>query len=43
VGELDATQLSGEWLLWVKTGKAQNEQMFSGLPPIADIQAAATR
>jgi hypothetical protein len=22
---------------WVKTGKAQTEQMFSGLPPIADI------
>jgi hypothetical protein len=23
--------------LSVKTGKAQNEQMFSGLPPTADI------
>jgi hypothetical protein len=24
--------------LWVKTSKAQNEQMFSGLPPKAVIQ-----
>src|SRR5439155_14414935 len=24
-------------LKWVKTGKAQTEQMFPGLPPIADI------
>ena len=26
----------------VKTGKAQNEQMFSGLPPKANIQAVAS-
>ena len=25
---------------WVKTGKAQNEQMFSGLPPKADLRSA---
>jgi len=28
---------SGRGLDWVKTGKAQNEQMLSGLPPIPDI------
>jgi hypothetical protein len=27
--------------LWVKTGKAQTEQIFSGLPPTADISPAA--
>jgi hypothetical protein len=27
------------WQAWVKTGKAQNERMFSGSPPIADIAA----
>jgi hypothetical protein len=25
--------------LWVKTGKAQNEHMLSGLPPVADLDA----
>jgi hypothetical protein len=33
-----AAQLIVEWQRWVKTSKAQNEQMFSGLPPKADIQ-----
>jgi hypothetical protein len=27
----------GPCRLWVKTGKSRSEQMFSGLPPIADI------
>src|SRR5215471_14531627 len=26
---------------WVKSGKAQNEQMLSGLPPIADMRDGA--
>jgi hypothetical protein len=25
---------------WVKSGKAQSEQMFSALPPKADVQSA---
>jgi len=29
-------------LRWVKTGKAQREQMFSALPPEADLSAIPT-
>jgi hypothetical protein len=32
--------LTADWQLWVKTGKAQNEQMFSGLPLKADLRSA---
>jgi hypothetical protein len=32
---MDSADASGP--LWVKTGKAHNEQNISGLPPIADI------
>jgi hypothetical protein len=30
---------SAECPLWVKSGKAQNEQMLSALPPKADMEA----
>jgi hypothetical protein len=29
---------AGRGPLWVKTGKAQNEHMFSGVPPITDMR-----
>jgi hypothetical protein len=32
-----------EWQRWVKPGKAQNEQMISGLPLIADILSYVAR
>jgi hypothetical protein len=34
---LHHSKFGGQCPSWVKTGKAQNEHMFSALPPIADI------